>query len=46
MNYVGRLGAWHTNEEVIRLYITVDQGLLMNGLHSGDLGNVKPVTIQ
>jgi hypothetical protein len=37
MDRVGRLGAWHTNEEVVRLDIAVDQRLLMNGLHAGDL---------
>ena len=37
MNNIGRLGTWHTDEEVVRFDITVNQRLLVDGLHTGDL---------
>ena len=37
MNGVGRLGAWHSNEEVVGLDISVDERLVMDGLDARDL---------
>ncbi len=37
VNSVGRLCARDTNQEVVRLDIAVDEGLLVNGLNASDL---------
>ena len=41
--YVGRLGAWAANEEVVWLDVSVDEVLLVDGLYPGKLkyGSVK-----
>lgn len=37
MDRVSRLGAGHTNQEVVWLDITIDEGFLMNRLHARNL---------
>lgn len=44
INHVGGLSAWHTNEEVVWLDIAVDQRLLMDGLHAGDLSSPQKIS--
>ena len=34
---ISGLGVRYTDQEVVRLDVTVDQGLLVDGLHAGDL---------
>ena len=34
---ISGLGVRYTDQEVVRLDVTVDQGLLVDGLHTGDL---------
>lgn len=37
MDGVGRFTAWHTNQEVIRLDVSVNKGLFMDSLDAGNL---------
>ncbi len=37
MYYVGSLGAWATDQEIVRLDISVDEVLLVDCLHPGKL---------
>lgn len=45
MNRIGRLGTGHTNEEVVRFDIAVNQGLFVYGLYTGDLCHQKVLVI-
>jgi hypothetical protein len=40
---VGALGAWTSNEEVVGLDVSVDEVLLVDGLHPGQLCGVSAV---
>ena len=37
MNGISGLGAGYTNQKVVRFDVAIDEGLLVNGLHTGHL---------
>ena len=37
VNGVGGLGAWHTDQEIVGFDITIDEGFLVDRLHTGNL---------